>query len=81
VPACGVVCPRSQAAPKRWSSIALEATISITLEGIGFAPETIAKVVVPRILFMPDEGNHMTAYLISLSLAGLIAIVLWEGLS
>jgi hypothetical protein len=41
----------------------------------------IAKAIMPRILFMPDEETNMTAYLISLSLAGLVVIVVWEGLS
>jgi hypothetical protein len=42
----------------------------------------IALAIMPHILFIPDEREaDMTAYLISLSLAGLVAIVLWEGLS
>ncbi|WP_448044831.1 hypothetical protein [Bradyrhizobium liaoningense] len=47
---------------------------------IGFAPETIAphRRDLPRISF---RGETMTAYLISLALAGLVAIVLWETLS
>ena len=45
---------------------------------IGFAPETIAPDGrdLPRIFFAKEET--MTAYLISLALAGLVAIVLWE---
>jgi hypothetical protein len=47
---------------------------------IGFAPETIAPRLcdLPRIFLL---GGTMTAYLISLALAGLIAIVLWETFS
>ncbi|MBR0741490.1 hypothetical protein JQ581_31610 [Bradyrhizobium liaoningense] len=47
---------------------------------IGFAPETIAPDGrdLPRIFF---KGGTMTAYLISLALAGLVAIVLWETCS
>ncbi|WP_334270714.1 hypothetical protein [Bradyrhizobium sp. 1(2017)] len=48
---------------------------------IGFAPETIAPDGrdLPRIFFAKEET--MTAYLISLALAGLVAIVLWETCS
>lgn len=44
---------------------------------IGFAPETIAPRCcdLPRIFF---TGETMTAYLITLAVAGLVAIVLWE---
>jgi hypothetical protein len=47
---------------------------------IGFAPETIAlrQAICRAFLF---RGETMTAYLISLALAGLVAIVLWEILS
>jgi hypothetical protein len=53
----------------------------LRFEGYGFAPEMI---VVPC-----DHAAHlnsrseppMTAYLISLALAGLIAIAVWEGFS
>jgi hypothetical protein len=48
--------------------------------GIGFAPETIALDVAICRAFS-SQGKDMTAYLISLALAGLIAIVLWEMLS
>jgi hypothetical protein len=42
----------------------------------------IATAIMPHILFIhPDEEARMTAYLISLSLAGLIAIAVWEGFS
>jgi hypothetical protein len=41
----------------------------------------IALAIMPQILFMPDRRIVMTAYLISLSLAGLVVIVVWEGLS
>ncbi|MCP3367838.1 hypothetical protein [Bradyrhizobium cajani] len=47
---------------------------------IGFAPETIA----PRYAIcraFSCRGETMTAYLISLALTGLVAIVLWETLS
>jgi hypothetical protein len=50
--------------------------------GIGFAPEMIASAIMPHILFMPERREAgMTTYLISLSLVGLVVIVLWEGLS
>ncbi|MCK1387350.1 hypothetical protein [Bradyrhizobium sp. 21] len=44
---------------------------------IGFAPETIAlrHAICRAFSFL---GEMMTAYLISLALAGLVAIVLWE---
>jgi hypothetical protein len=56
-------------------------TRPLRFEGYGFAPEMI---VVPC-----DHAAHlnsrseppMTAYLISLALAGLIAIAVWEGFS
>lgn len=47
---------------------------------IGFAPETIA----PRCAIcraFSSQGEKMTAYLISLAVAGLVAIVLWETFS
>ena len=45
---------------------------------IGFAPETIAlRLAICRAFSF--RGEVMTAYLISLALAGLIAIVLWEA--
>jgi hypothetical protein len=47
---------------------------------IGFAPETIAlRHAICRAF--PFRGEMMTAYLISLALAGLVAIVLWEMFS
>ena len=47
---------------------------------IGFAPETIAlRLAICRAFSFC--GDVMTAYLISLALAGLIAIVLWETFS
>jgi hypothetical protein len=65
----------------------------IALGGIGFAPEMIARdhaaylfilgygyFVMPDGLCGPREAI-MTAYLISLSLAGVVAIVAWEGFS
>jgi hypothetical protein len=39
----------------------------------------IATAIMPHILFIQEVG--MTAYLISLSLVGLIAIAVWEGFS
>jgi hypothetical protein len=64
----------------------------LSLREIGFAPEmTRAKAIMPRICFSWDsqkttitrkrEPPAMTAYLISLALAGLLAIALWEGFS
>jgi hypothetical protein len=47
--------------------------------GIGFAPETIARLAICRTLAFTE--SFMTAYLISLALAGLLVIVLWEGVS
>jgi hypothetical protein len=49
--------------------------------GIGFAPETIAKAVCRRFDRCPASEAVMTAYLISLALAGLIAIAVWEAFS
>jgi hypothetical protein len=49
------------------------------LTRIGFAPETIALLRdLPRIYF---TGEHMTAYLISLALLGLVVIVIAETLA
>jgi len=49
------------------------------LTRIGFAPETIAPLRdLPRIYF---TGERMTAYLISLALLGLVAIVIAETLA
>jgi hypothetical protein len=47
---------------------------------IGFAPETIAPHSRSAAHFL-CRGETMTAYLISLALAGLVAIALWETLS
>jgi hypothetical protein len=45
-----------------------------------FAPEMIAPTaIMPRTYLR--RGLRMTAYLISVALAGLLAIVIWEGLS
>jgi hypothetical protein len=41
----------------------------------------IALAIMPHIFSSPMKEAGMTAYLISLSLAGLVVIVLWEGLS
>jgi hypothetical protein len=35
----------------------------------------------PHIFFMASGETSMTAYLISLALAGLVVIIVWEGLS
>ncbi|PPQ20807.1 hypothetical protein CV770_03350 [Bradyrhizobium sp. AC87j1] len=48
---------------------------------IGFAPETIAPRLARSAAHFLSYGGMMTAYLISLALAGLVAIVLWETLS
>jgi hypothetical protein len=54
----------------------------IALEGIGFAPEMIAQeAIMPHMVHPQKERPSMTAYLISLALAGLVAIALWEGLA
>jgi hypothetical protein len=45
----------------------------------GSRPEMIATAIMPHISFIQEVG--MTAYLISLSLMGLIAIAVWEGFS
>jgi len=44
--------------------------------GIRFAPQMIVPCDLPRISF---RRASMTAYLISLALAGLVAIVIWEA--
>ena len=49
--------------------------------GIGFAHEIIARKRSCRILVDPQQEIRMTVYLISLALAGLVAIAVWEGLS
>jgi hypothetical protein len=49
--------------------------------GIGFAPEMIASAIMPHILIHVGETTSMTAYLISLALAGLIALAVWDGFS
>jgi hypothetical protein len=47
---------------------------------IGFAPEMIASsLIMPHILFTQRDAG-MTAYLISLALAVLVVIVMWDGL-
>jgi hypothetical protein len=46
--------------------------------GIGFAPEMIAPIaIMPRILLFHRERKRMTAYLLSLALAGPVAIAIW----
>jgi len=48
---------------------------------IGFAPEMIAPIaIMPHILFTQGTGGSMTACLISLALAGLVVIVMSDGL-
>jgi len=47
---------------------------------IGFAPETIA-LFARSAAHLFSLGEKMTAYLISLAIAGLVAILLWETLS
>lgn len=51
------------------------------LEEIGFAPEMIASGDHAAHLIHSREEAGMTAYLISLALAGLVAIAVWEGFS
>jgi hypothetical protein len=36
--------------------------------------------IMPHISFTQGTGGRMTAYLISLALAGLVVIVMWDGL-
>lgn len=49
--------------------------------GIGFAPEMIASAIMPHILFTRKQETSMTAYLISLALAGLVVLAVWEEFS
>ncbi len=49
--------------------------------GIGFAPEMIAQEAIMPHMVHPQREASMTAYLISLALAGLVAIAVWEGLA
>jgi len=60
---------------------ALAASASGPPERIGFAPETIAPTAICRALYSRKREQCMTAYLISLALAGLVAIAVWDGLS
>jgi hypothetical protein len=48
---------------------------------IGFAPEMTASIRSCRTFDSDQARPDMTAYLISLALAGLVAIAVWEGLS
>jgi hypothetical protein len=48
---------------------------------IGFAPEMTVRIRSCRIFDFDQARPGMTAYLISLALAGLVAIAVWEGLS
>ena len=47
----------------------------------GFAPGMIAQEAIMPHMVHPQRGAGMTAYLISLALAGLVAIAVWEGLA
>jgi hypothetical protein len=48
---------------------------------IGFAPEMIVPIaIMPHILFTQGAGGSVTACLISLALAGLVVIVMSDGL-
>jgi hypothetical protein len=49
--------------------------------GMGFAPEMIAQEAIMPYMVHPQREASMTAYLISLALAGLVAIAVWEGLA
>jgi hypothetical protein len=49
--------------------------------GMGFAPEMIAQKAIMPYMVHPQREASMTAYLISLALAGLVAIAVWEGLA
>jgi hypothetical protein len=55
--------------------------LRIAAGGTGFAPETIATAVCRTFNSCPANEAAMTAYLISLALAGLIAIAVWEAFS
>src|SRR5436305_13148160 len=69
-------CTRERAGPRR-ERYSLTPLRSPGTE-IGFAPETVAPHSRSAAHFFP--GETMTAYLISLALAGLVAIALWEML-
>lgn len=45
------------------------------------APEMIAQEAIMPHMVHPQREASMTAYLISLALAGLVAIAVWEGLA
>jgi hypothetical protein len=49
--------------------------------GIGFASEMIAQEAIKPHMVHTRREASMTAYLISLALAGLVAIAVWEGLA
>ncbi len=53
----------------------------LAVRGIGFAPEMIAPFAIMPHLQFPGLGKRMAVYLISLALAGLVALALWDGLS
>jgi hypothetical protein len=68
-------CTRERAGPRR----KLACAAAVPGAGIGFAPETIASSRSAALFAFMEEP--MTAYLISLALIGLVAIVLLEALS
>ena len=69
---------RGQSTSARGPTAALHKRIASG--GTGFAPETIAKAVCRTFDCSANEAA-MTAYLISLALAGLIAIAVWDAFS
>jgi len=73
---------RGQKAHVRGGPGQRRSAIRIAPGGIGFAPEMIALNASCRTFnSCQNREASMTAYLISLALAGLIAIAVWEGLS
>jgi hypothetical protein len=54
---------------------------AVSLAEIGFAPEMIVSIRSCRIFDSDQARPDMTAYLISLALAGLVVIAVSEGLS
>ena len=73
-------CTRERAGPRRRGQSPAPLRSPEEDTEIGFAPETIAlRYAICRAFSF--RGEMMTAYLISLAIAGLIAIVLWETFS
>ncbi|RTM11580.1 MAG: hypothetical protein EKK33_21395 [Bradyrhizobiaceae bacterium] len=70
-------CTRERAGPRRKGRSPAPLRSPDNTE-IGFAPETIAPRLTAICRAFSSDGGSMTAYLISLALAGLVAIVLWE---